>query len=151
MNVSTPRPASDEPEVGRTAHSWLYRFALLLLCGAYLQGGIDKLWDFPGALAEMAHFGLTPAAPIAILVICLELGASLLIVAGNAGNGRWLAALALAAYTLAATLVANRFWQAPVGERVMSANAFFEHLGLVGGFIIVAWNDLHTPRNWSRS
>jgi hypothetical protein len=24
----------------------------------------------------------------------------------------------------------------------MSENAFFEHLGLVGGFILVAWHDL---------
>jgi hypothetical protein len=24
----------------------------------------------------------------------------------------------------------------------MAANAFFEHLGLVGGFLLVAWHDL---------
>ncbi len=27
-------------------------------------------------------------------------------------------------------------------ERFMAANAFFEHLGLVGGFLLVAWHDL---------
>jgi hypothetical protein len=34
-------------------------------------------------------------------------------------------------------------------ERFMSANAFFEHLGLVGGFLLVAWHDLeqHSPSN----
>ena len=24
----------------------------------------------------------------------------------------------------------------------MAANAFFEHLGLVGGFLLIAWHDL---------
>jgi uncharacterized membrane protein YphA (DoxX/SURF4 family) len=42
-----------------------------------------------------------------------------------------------------ATLIALRFWElAPGQERFMAANAFFEHLGLVGGFLLVAWHDL---------
>ena len=48
-------------------------------------------------------------------------------------------ALALMAFTLAATLIANRFWGLPPGpERFMAANGFFEHLGLAGGFLLVA-------------
>ncbi|VVE56209.1 DoxX family protein [Pandoraea communis] len=44
----------------------------------------------------------------------------------------------------AASFMANRFRATPPGERVMLANAFFEYLGLVGGFIAVAWYDLRT-------
>ena len=114
--------------------------ALLGLCAAYLQGGIVKATNFSGAIAEMEHFGLTPAVPLAIAVIALELGASVMILIGFY---RWLAALALGAFTMMATLTALRFWELPAGhERVMTANAFFEHLGLVGGFILVAWYDL---------
>jgi uncharacterized membrane protein YphA (DoxX/SURF4 family) len=112
--------------------------ALLLLVSAYLQGGLDKAFDFAGAVGEMHHFGLEPAAPLALAVIALELGASLLILAGRL---RWLGALALAAFTLAATFVANRFWSAPPADRFMLENGFFEHLGLVGGFLLVAWHD----------
>jgi uncharacterized membrane protein YphA (DoxX/SURF4 family) len=112
--------------------------ALLLLVSAYLQGGLDKAFDFAAAVGEMHHFGLEPAAPLALAVIVLELGASLLILSGRL---RWLGALALAAFTLAATFVANRFWSAPPAERFMLENGFFEHLGLVGGFLLVAWND----------
>lgn len=112
--------------------------ALLLLVSAYLQGGLDKAFDFAGAVGEMHHFGLEPAAPLALAVIVLELGASLLILAGRL---RWLGALALAAFTLAATFVANRFWSAPPADRFMLENGFFEHLGLVGGFLLVAWLD----------
>jgi uncharacterized membrane protein YphA (DoxX/SURF4 family) len=38
--------------------------------------------------------------------------------------------------------VANRFWAFPQPERFMVENAFFEHLGLVGVFLLVAWYDL---------
>jgi len=113
--------------------------ALLGLVGAYLQGGLDKAVDIPGAIGEMNHFGLEPAFPMALATIALELVASLMILIGF---WRWLAALALAAFTLAATFMANRFWLATGTERFMLENGFFEHLGLVGGFLLVAWMDL---------
>jgi uncharacterized membrane protein YphA (DoxX/SURF4 family) len=110
-----------------------------LLCAAYLQGGLVKLFDFPGAMAEIQHFGLSPVGPLAAATIALELGASAMILSCI---GRWLGALALAAFTLGATFLANSFWNAPPEAQFMMANAFFEHLGLVGGFVLVAWDDL---------
>jgi len=118
---------------------WVRWLALLGLCAAYLQGGLNKAIDFPVAIAEMNHFGLSPAAPLAIAVIALELGASVLVLTGFY---RWLGALALAGFTLFATFVALRFWEMSPPERFMAANSFFEHLGLVGGFVLVAWHDL---------
>lgn len=116
---------------------WL---ALLFLCAAYLQGGFNKATDFASAIAEMNHFGLTPAAPMAVAVIVFELGAALMILTGFY---RWLGALGLAGFTLMATFVANRFWEMAMPERFMAANAFFEHWGLAGGFLLVAWMDLN--------
>ena len=134
--VAHARPAVAAP--------WIRWLALLALCAAYLQGGIDKALDFHAAVAEMQHFGLAPAAPLAACVIALELGASVLILGGWY---RWLAALALGLFTAGATFVANRFWQLPPStERFMTENAFFEHLGLVGAFVLVAWHDLR--RRW---
>jgi len=57
---------------------------------------------------------------------------------------RWLGALALAGFTLLASFVANRFWAAEPDARFMVENAFFEHLGLVGAFLLVAWHDWRT-------
>lgn len=113
--------------------------ALLGLVAAYLQGGLDKAFDFPSAIGEMHHFGIEPAVPLAAATIALELVASVMILAGA---WRWLAALALAAFTLGATFVANKFWLATGPDRFMMENGFFEHLGLVGGFLLVAWTDL---------
>jgi uncharacterized membrane protein YphA (DoxX/SURF4 family) len=114
-------------------------FALLFLCAAYLQGGFDKAMDFSSAIAEMNHFGLAPAAPMAAAVLVFEFGAALMILTGHY---RWLGALGLAGFTLLATFVANRFWATPMPDRIMVANSFFEHWGLVGGFLLVAWHDL---------
>ncbi|MBW9055381.1 DoxX family protein [Rhizobium mesosinicum] len=120
--------------------SWMRFIAYLGLCAAYLQGGLNKLTDFAGAIAEMTHFGLSPAPVFAGIVIALELAASVMILLGFL---RWLGALALGSFTLLATFLALRFWELPAGmERFMAANSFFEHLGLVGGFLLVAWLDL---------
>jgi uncharacterized membrane protein YphA (DoxX/SURF4 family) len=115
---------------------WL---GLLLLCAAYIQGGVDKLVDFEGAIIEMQHFGLSPPGPMAVAVIVLELGASLAILTGY---GRWLGALTLAGFTVLASCRANNFWAMAMPVRIMAENAFFEHLGLAGGFLIVAWHDV---------
>ena len=60
---------------------------------------------------------------------------------------RWLGALWLACFTLIASFVANSFWTLPpAAERFVMANAFFEHLSLVGGFVFVALADLRHAR-----
>lgn len=120
-------------------HPAIIWVGLLGLCAAYLQGGLNKLLDYPGAVAEAAHFNLPLPAVTAAATIILELGASLLVLTGRL---RWLGALALCAFTLAATFIANRYWTLPPGQdRFMMANAFFEHLGLAGAFLLVfAWD-----------
>ncbi|QKK33183.1 DoxX family protein (plasmid) [Rhizobium indicum] len=115
-------------------------FALLALCAAYIQGPLTKLFDFQSAIGEMEHFGLHPAAFFGVAVIVFELAASAMVVSGIL---RGAGALALAGFTLFATLIALRFWELSPGmDRMMATNAFFEHLGLAGAFIIVAANDL---------
>jgi uncharacterized membrane protein YphA (DoxX/SURF4 family) len=128
----------------RTPDSMLRWLALLALCSAYLQGGLAKAADFAGAVAEMQHFGLAPAALVAAAAIAVEIGASLLILSGR---HRWAGAFALAGFTLAATAMANRFWEMAGTERFMATNAFFEHIGLIGAFMLVAWHDLRHPKD----
>ncbi|MCW0000760.1 DoxX family protein [Pararhizobium sp. YC-54] len=132
--ISKPRNQSG---LALLVNSPVVRFAALLaLCAAYIQGPLTKLFDFPGAIAEMEHFGLHPTAFFAVAVIAFELTASAMILSGFL---RWLGALALAAFTLLATFIALL----PLGmERMMATNAFFEHLGLAGAFVIVAGIDI---------
>lgn len=45
----------------------------------------------------------------------------------------------LGVFTLLAAVTANAFWTMPAGPgRFMATNAFFEHLGLIGGFVLAA-------------
>ena len=103
------------------------------------QGGLAKAFDFASAVGEMQHFGLHPAAPMAAAVIALELLAPAAILTGR---WRWAGALALGVFTLAASVVANPFWALAGMERFAATNAFFEHIGLAGGFALVCWHDL---------
>jgi uncharacterized membrane protein YphA (DoxX/SURF4 family) len=130
---------------GRTPRIWgiltsppVRWVALLALCAAYLQGGFDKAMDFAGAEAELTRFGVMPAGPFTALTIAVELGGSFLVLSGLY---RWLGALCLAGLTLFASALANQFWATPGPERIALENAFFEHIGLAGGFLLVAWHD----------
>ena len=138
--VSTSSSNRFDRLIGRFTAVPAVRFiALLGLCSAYLQGGLTKLLDFGGAVGEAQHFELPFAPLIAGATIVTELTGSALLLTGVY---RWLGALWLAVFTLIATFVANRFWEIPQPDRFMVENAFFEHLGLVGGFLLVAWYDL---------
>jgi uncharacterized membrane protein YphA (DoxX/SURF4 family) len=118
---------------------WVYWTCLLLLCSAYLQGGLEKALDFPAATAEMRHFGMEPAGLLALLTIVGELGGAVLVLSGIL---RWAGAGYLALFTLLANFVANRFWELTGAGRTMAENGFFEHLGLAGAFLLVAYLDL---------
>jgi len=114
---------------------WTWLLARLGLCGAYLLGGATKLLDFSAAVAEQEHFGLRPGWLWASLAIAVELGGSALLIWGRLV---WLAAGALGALTFVATLVANHFWTLQGAARFTALNAFFEHIGLIAGFVMAA-------------
>jgi uncharacterized membrane protein YphA (DoxX/SURF4 family) len=132
------RSAYPEPAFVRAILDWrgTYFLARLALVGAYLVGAAVKVLDFPGAVAEQAHFGLHPPAVWAVLTIVVEiLGAALVM----SRRWVWLGAGMLGVFTGLAAITANAFWAMPDGhERFMATNAFFEHLGLIGGFVLVA-------------
>jgi len=110
--------------------------ARLALVSAYVLGGVVKAADFPAAVAEQAHFGLNPPALFAVLTIGVELLGSALVMTRR---WVWLGAGMLGVFTGLAAITANAFWAMPAGhDRFMATNAFFEHLGLIGGFAVVA-------------
>ena len=96
--------------------SWLLPIARGALVSAFLIGGIQKLADFPAAVAEQAHFGLQPAWLWAVAAIVVELGGSLLVIANRFV---WLGAGGLGVLTFVAMLTANAFWLSTGHERFM--------------------------------
>jgi uncharacterized membrane protein YphA (DoxX/SURF4 family) len=118
----------------------LLPIARIALVSAFLIGGIQKLADFPAAVAEQAHFGLEPAWLWAVAAIAVELGGSALVIFGR---WVWLGAGGLGVLTAASMLVANNFWAQTGHDRFMATNAFFEHLGLIAGLVLITALSLH--------
>ena len=129
--------ANDTPPHIAAPLGWQLTWFLgrLMLIGAYLFGGFATLLHWPAASAEQAHFDLQPPALWAALTIAVEIGGSLLVLSRHL---IWLEAGVLASFTLLAALLASAFWTMEGGERFTATNAFFEHIGLAGGFILVA-------------
>ncbi|MBR8323495.1 MULTISPECIES: DoxX family protein [Burkholderia cepacia complex] len=117
---------------------WVLPLARLALVSAYLLGGVAKALDFPGAVAEQAHFGLQPAALWAALAIAVEIAGSLCVVFRRF---TWLGAGSLGMLTLVAMVVANDFWNRSGAEHFMALNSFFEHLGLIAALVLATMLD----------
>ena len=109
--------------------------ARIALTSAYLLGGLTKLFNFAGAVAEQESFGLRPGWLWASLAIGVELIGSVLVISGRFV---WLGAGALGVLTAIATLVANNFWTMQGQARFAATNTFFEHVGLIAAFVLVA-------------
>jgi uncharacterized membrane protein YphA (DoxX/SURF4 family) len=122
---------------------WTWLLARIALTGAYILGGITKLLNFPAAVAEQEHFGFHPGWVWACLAITVELIGPLLIITGR---WVWLGAGALGVLTAIASIAANNFWDLQGQARFEATNAFFEHIGLIAGFVLatmIAERDQH--------
>jgi uncharacterized membrane protein YphA (DoxX/SURF4 family) len=115
---------------------WVWFSARVALTSAYLLGGLTKLLNFSTAIAEQERFGFRPGWLWAALTILIEIGGSVLILSGC---GVWLGAGALGCLTAVAMLRADNFWTKSSQERLTVANTFFEHLGLIAGFVLIAF------------
>ena len=125
----------------------VFRGTCAALATAFVYSGVTKLLDFDAALAEAAHFGLRPAPLFAVMVIATQLSGSALMLFAR---GRWqaLGAVALAGFTALATPIGHAFWNLEGAARFHDTNAFVEHIGLVGGLLLVAvlaWSHARAP------
>jgi uncharacterized membrane protein YphA (DoxX/SURF4 family) len=117
------------------AWPWTWHAARVALVSAFVIGGLTKLSDFTAAMAEQEHFGLHPGWLWAALALSVELGGSLLVISGRFV---WLGAGGLGVLTAVAMATANSFWTMAGHQRFMELNAFFEHLGLIAGLVLVS-------------
>ncbi len=118
-------------------HPTAFRLACVALAAAFVYSGLSKLLDFDAAVAEATHFGLRPAAWFAAAVILVQLGgAALMLFASNRAQA--VGAVALAGFTVVATPIGHAFWTMEGMARFHNLNSFIEHIGLVGGLLLVA-------------
>jgi len=130
--VSGRQPAFVDAVLGWPATWFVARLALV---SAYLIGGVTKLGDWPSAIAEQVRFGVHPPEMTAALTIFIEIVGSALLLSGRLV---WLGAGAMGIFTLLTAFIASPFWAMQGQARFIAINDFFEHLGLVAAFVMVA-------------
>jgi len=106
----------------------------LLLALMFVLAGFSKLGNFDGTAAYVASGGLPLPALLAAGTIALEIGAGLALAVGY--RARW-AALALAAFTLLATVLFHAYWAAPPERQTTEMLMFMKNLAVAGGMLMV--------------
>lgn len=125
-------PKLIESILAHPATEWLAR---IILCFPFWGSGFDKLLNFQGGMAEMAHFGLNPPALFNILVIVTQLGGSALVILNR---WTWLGAGALGVFTALTIPLVHHFWLLE-GERALIAfHTAGEHVGMIGALVVVS-------------
>lgn len=107
----------------------------LLLAFLFLPAGLSKIGGFAGTVGYIAAKGLPLPTVSAVMAIVIEVGCGLALVAGF--GTRW-AALALAGFTLVATVFFHNFWAMPADQAYMQQLMFFKNVAVVGGLLVLA-------------
>ena len=107
----------------------------LLLALMFVLAGFSKIAGFAGTVGYMQSKGMPAAQLLAALTVVLEIGGGLMLIAGF--HARW-AALALALFTLLASVIFHNFWAMPAEQQMMQQLMFMKNLSVVGGLLLVA-------------
>lgn len=106
--------------------------ARLLLAAVYLPAGIGKISGFAGTVGYISSVGLPLPTVAAALAVVLEVAGGLALIAGFQTR---LAALALAVFTLVASVFFHAYWSAPAEQAFVQQLMFFKNVGIIGGLL----------------
>jgi putative oxidoreductase len=106
----------------------------VLLALMFVIAGVGKIGGFEGTVGFIASKGLPLPAVLAAGTVALEIVGGLALIAGF--KARW-AALALAAFTLLATVLFHNFWAMPADQQYVQQLMFLKNLGVAGGMLMV--------------
>jgi len=115
----------------------------VLLSLMFVLAGIGKIGGFAGTAGYIASKGLPASELLTGLVILLEIGGGVALASGFLS--RW-AALALAAFTLIASLIFHAYWSLPADQQMAQQLMFIKNIAIIGGLLYVA---AFGPGAWS--
>ena len=116
-------------------HSAILLAVRILLSLVYLFSGIEKSTHFQRTKEEFNRENIPLRPASAIFTIVLHLVAPTCLILG------WLVtemAIALAVFTLTATLMVHHFWTMQGDERLARTRVALANLGLIGGLLLLA-------------
>ena len=108
--------------------------ARVLLALIFILAGIGKLSGLEGSAGYIASKGLPLPALLALGAGVLELVGGIALAIGF--QARW-AALALALFTLLATVLFHNYWAMPAEQVMVQQLMFMKNIAIVGGLLLV--------------
>jgi putative oxidoreductase len=108
--------------------------ARILLALMFVLAGFGKLTGLEGTAGYIASKGLPLPMVLAVAAGVVELVAGLLLIIG--WQARW-AALALAAFTLVASVIFHNYWAMPAAQQMTQQLMFMKNMAVVGGLLLV--------------
>lgn len=115
--------------------SWMILVGRLCLATVFIVSGIHKSIWHDKAVQEFSDAGVPAIGLLLPLTILLHLVAPLALVLGVYARE---AALALAVFTVIATVKVHCFWRMEGMERLARSRIAMAHLAVVGGLIVLA-------------
>ena len=112
-----------------------FLIARLCLSAVFIYSGTTKLIGREDALAEFAAIGLPFPALAVLATIAVQLAGGLAVATGYGARA---GALALACFTVAATMIGHPFWLFQGEDFHRQLTTALEHLAIVGGFLLLA-------------
>lgn len=106
----------------------------VLLAAMFVVAGIDKTTGFEGTAGYIALVGLPFAELLTVLTIAVEIGAGLALIVGFQAR---IAALLLAGFTLAASVLFHNFWAMPTEQAYVQQLMFMKNLSVAGGLLMI--------------
>jgi putative oxidoreductase len=106
----------------------------VLLALMFVTAGFSKLTALEGTAGYIASVGLPAPMLLAVAAGVLELVAGVLIIVG--WQARW-AALALAAFTVVASVLFHNYWAMPADKAFMQQLMFMKNLSVTGGLLVL--------------
>lgn len=106
-----------------------------LLALMFILSGFGKLSDIQGTAGFIASGGLPAPAVLAVLVGALELLGGLALVLGYQVR---LVGLALALFTVAASIVFHAYWSVPTAQQFVTQLLFMKNMSVAGGMLLIS-------------
>jgi len=107
----------------------------IAIAALFLPAGVNKLMGMEGATGYFASLGLPAVAVLIWVVIAIEILGGLALILGYHTR---LVAIALAVFTLLASIAGHAFWAAPADAAFIAQLLFFKNIAVTGGLLVLA-------------
>ncbi|MCR2745881.1 DoxX family protein [Limnobacter parvus] len=106
----------------------------VLLAAMFVLAGIEKISGFEGTAGYIASVGLPFSEVLTVLTIAVEIGAGLALIVGFQAR---IAALLLAGFTLAASVLFHNYWAMPAEQAYVQQLMFMKNISVAGGLLMI--------------